>query len=92
MSYISFQNLHLLLLSSLSPTETYSASTSRNLRNSGAWGYQTEDVSSSVSTTIKGNHREQTLLQLINKEKIMHNKLTGNTFIQREFEKLNKMG
>jgi len=64
---------------------------SRNLRNSGAWGYQTEDVSSSVSTTIKGNHREQTLLQL-NKEIIMHNRLTSNTFIQNEIEKLNKMG
>ena len=68
MLYISFQNLRLLTLSPLSPTETYSASLSRNQRNSGAWGYQTEAVSSSISTTVKGNHREQNFLQLNNKE------------------------
>ncbi|KAK2138238.1 hypothetical protein LSH36_3491g00013, partial [Paralvinella palmiformis] len=37
--------------------QTYSASLSRNQHNSGAWGYQTEAVSSSISTTVKGNHR-----------------------------------
>jgi len=57
-----------LPLSSLSPTETYSASLSRNQRKSGAWGYQTEAISSSISTTVKGNHREQYFLQLNNKE------------------------
>jgi len=42
----------------VSIVEGYSVSVSQKVHNSGAWGHNTHNIATSLSTSINGNHRE----------------------------------